>query len=591
MNVAHPYGVRQKMQRLLLIAIVILLGFGCTPPSPPVIGKPAVDQGPNWTLDTRARFYSQDQGSRIMPVRWMKALKQPNGDPFLANNLTRYGYLSNDENPTSILPVGFTASGPVGGEVIGMTCAACHTRQIEVAGTAYRIDGGPAIADFQSFLADLDTAVNTVINDPKAFQGFAGAVLGQPATPEDQAQLMTDLQAWYLRYHTLMWKALPVDKPWGPSRLDAVAMIFNRLTGLDIGPPPSYLIPDNIRTADAPARYPFLWNAAIQDMTQWPGFADNGNDLLALARNLGEVYGVFGVFRPRQDPSIPFLQVDYITGNSANFDGLGKLEDLIKKIGPPKFQWPINEPLAKQGKTIFERETAQGGCQACHGIKEGPIRLFDQKTWVTRIMDVGTDGREHDLLGRDAQSGVLSGASIPSLTKPLKQNDTAFNILSTSVVGSILQAPFAEELQAQARLSVAPSGRRVSRTAGFLSLTPQMQQLQGAFKAPPTTQYKYEARVMQGIWAAAPYLHNGSVPTLADLLKPAAERPASFMVGPAYDPVGVGLAKVQTKFNYTLHTTDCADRNSGNSRCGHEFGTTTLTAAEKLALLEYLKEL
>ena len=77
-------------------------------------------------------------------------------------------------------------------------------------------------------------------------------------------------------------------------------MIFNRLTGLDLGPPPSYLIPGNIQKAAAPVRYPFLWNAAIQDHTQWPGFADNGNTILGLARNLGEVYGVFATFAPQK---------------------------------------------------------------------------------------------------------------------------------------------------------------------------------------------------------------------------------------------------------------------------------------------------
>jgi hypothetical protein len=96
---------------------------------------------------------------------------------------------------------------------------------------------------------------------------------------------------------------------------------------------------------------------------------------------------------------------------------------------------------------------------------------------------------------------------------------------------------------------------------------------------------------MQGIWAAAPYLHNGSVPTLAELLKPASERIKSFKIGPAYDTVNVGLAVEQSEFNYTLTTTDCTDRNSGNSRCGHEYGTTQLTPAEKKALLEYLKTL
>jgi hypothetical protein len=100
----------------------------------------------------------------------------------------------------------------------------------------------------------------------------------------------------------------------------------------------------------------------------------------------------------------------------------------------------------------------------------------------------------------------------------------------------------------------------------------------------------YESRVLEGIWATAPYLHNGSVPTLADLLKPVLERPATFRVGPAYDPVNLGLAIEQTKFDFTLKTTDCSDQHSGNSRCGHEYGT-QLTPSEKKSLLEYLKTL
>ena len=101
----------------------------------------------------------------------------------------------------------------------------------------------------------------------------------------------------------------------------------------------------------------------------------------------------------------------------------------------------------------------------------------------------------------------------------------------------------------------------------------------------------YESRVLQGIWSTAPYLHNGSVPTLAELLKPADQRVAAFKIGPSYDIQNVGLAVEQSQFNYTLATADCTNLNSGNSRCGHEFGTTTLSADEKKALLEYLKTL
>jgi hypothetical protein len=72
--------------------------------------------------------------------------------------------------------------------------------------------------------------------------------------------------------------------------------------------------------------------------------------------------------------------------------------------------------------------------------------------------------------------------------------------------------------------------------------------------------------------------HNGLVPTLNNLLKPVAER-----------PVAVGRATVQTKFDYTVKTTGCADRNSGNRRCGDEFGT-SLPPGEKPTLLEHDKK-
>ena len=399
------------MQRGLALRAAACLAAisACTPNAPPPNGNAGssavmVDQGASWNAATRADFYTRDQGSQIMPLVWLTALEQPSGAPFLADSLARYGYLPNEENANG-LPVGFTSAGPEGSEIAGMTCAACHTRQIEVDGVAYRIDGGPAIVDFQSFLADLDTAVGTVLATGPAFDAFAAKVLGGSATADDRTALRQALELWYLRYHTLMTRALPTD-PWGPGRLDAVAMIFNRLTGLDLGKPPSYLIPENIQPADAPVRYPFLWNAAIQDKTQWPGFADNGNDILGLARNLGEVYGVFATFHPQKD-ALRILGVNYLANNSANFDGLSRLEKLVRKLGPPKWPWAVDAALAAQGKAIYERPTAQGGCTECHGISKGEVRFLDEQTWKTPLLDVGTDTKEYDILGWTARTGVL----------------------------------------------------------------------------------------------------------------------------------------------------------------------------------------
>ena len=69
-----------------------------------------VYQGADWTAESRETFYTQDQGSRIMPLAWMQALKQPDGEPFLADRLERYGYLPNSLSATPDLPVGFTVA-------------------------------------------------------------------------------------------------------------------------------------------------------------------------------------------------------------------------------------------------------------------------------------------------------------------------------------------------------------------------------------------------------------------------------------------------------------------------------------------------
>ena len=183
------------------------------------------DQGPNWTSELRADYYSQDQGSKMIPLDWLRSLNQSNGQPFLSDNLARYGYLPNPAN-TNGLPVGFTASGPAGTQTVGITCSACHTRQITAEGKAYRIDGGPAIVDFQGFLSDLDTAVGNAVSSEAAFASFAASVLGSHSPdPEDVSALRKEVDAWSLRFHTLVSRALPMH-PWGPGRLDAVSMIF-----------------------------------------------------------------------------------------------------------------------------------------------------------------------------------------------------------------------------------------------------------------------------------------------------------------------------------------------------------------------------
>ena len=101
----------------------------------------------------------------------------------------------------------------------------------------------------------------------------------------------------------------------------------------------------------------------------------------------------------------------------------------------------------------------------------------------------------------------------------------------------------------------------------------------------------YANAPLDGVWLRAPYLHNGSVPTLWDLLQPAGARPARFYRGNnLYDPQRMGFVADQPSADgralFAYDTT-----RPGNGNAGHEgdaYGT-TLPDADKWALIEYLK--
>ena len=98
----------------------------------------------------------------------------------------------------------------------------------------------------------------------------------------------------------------------------------------------------------------------------------------------------------------------------------------------------------------------------------------------------------------------------------------------------------------------------------------------------------YANHPLDGIWLRGPFLHNGAVPTLRDLLEPPERRPKVFYRGyDVYDRTKVGFvsdvpgANGQTFFRYDTSV-------PGNSNGGHIYGT-TLSDADKSAIVEYMK--
>ncbi len=104
------------------------------------------------------------------------------------------------------------------------------------------------------------------------------------------------------------------------------------------------------------------------------------------------------------------------------------------------------------------------------------------------------------------------------------------------------------------------------------------------FEQPAGVEYCYKARPLNGIWATAPYLHNGSVPNLDELLKPAAQRAQKFRVGSReFDAERVGFRTDVGDFEFDTAL-------PGNSSAGHEYSL-ALTDLERKQLIEYMKSL
>ena len=112
----------------------------------------------------------------------------------------------------------------------------------------------------------------------------------------------------------------------------------------------------------------------------------------------------------------------------------------------------------------------------------------------------------------------------------------------------------------------------------------------------------YKGRPLTGVWATPPFLHNGSVPTLYDLLLAPLDRPKSFPLGTReFDPEKVGYVtdksspqyltdKAKQENTFTFDTHDAAGKPiPGNDNGGHDYGNARFTDAERWALVEYMK--
>lgn len=542
-----------------LHAGVLLIGMtlaGCDAKGPAISDGEAVPGAANvvnlaqgWSQDVQDQAWFASFGSRLVPYRWLLHLEAADGSGRLADPdyLAGFGFLPQTpttHNPDG-LPVGVTrARDGEGNEWAGLGCAACHTGEVRHGAQRIRIDGGQAWLDFTAFERALIESLSATAEDDATFARFADAL----DTAEDQRIGLRDALTERAEALDARHRMDATDVAYGPGRLDAFGQIFNAVAVDFLG------IPENRRAPDAPVSFPALWTAPHLDLVQWNGSAPNAGPG-PLIQNITTALAVYG--------HAELAGHDGMAGYPTNidFESLGKIQDWTYQLTAP--QWPqdilgkLDIAMQARGEQVYATE-----CGSCHARIDPRDPKRKPLAVLTPLSDVGTDPRMvRNFLDSRSRSGALQGRKQAVLAgAPLGAEAPTIDLVIHVAIGSALRHPLASVRDA---------------VVGYHDVH------KAAINQHPDY---YKARPLDGIWASAPYLHNGSVPTLAALLRQPEQRPARFHVGTGqFDADSVGLADISegSLFDTAL---------VGNGNGGHLYGT-ALPEKDKRDLLEFLKSL
>ena len=529
----------------------------------------------NWTEQERQYFYFADQGSRLVPYAYFLQLEQADNNQLFRsdNNMLRFGLITTIKslrNPDG-LPIGFARNK----DYMGPTCAACHTQQINYKNQVMMIDGGQSFFDLQKFLSALTLSMQVTLENADKFARFQQGVLGDSASDAQKNKLKQSLKKTYE-----MHKAYALDNhtnvTYGYARLDAFGAILNRaLTATGEK--------NNTNPPNAPTSVPYIWDTPQHDYVEWNGSQSNSN-IGAFARNIGEVIGVFGELETKKANWLGLVDGGY--ASSIQTAALRKLEKMVAKLHSPV--WPaqlpkINRNLAKQGRVLYEKH-----CIACHVDinRTDPKRMIQVR--MSTLSEVKTDPKmAQNAIFNKGKSGKLEGQPRYYVAgEPLPKVAPAIDIANNLMVGVIKNNPLQAYL-AQKDAKQFGHGDEIHPPKYVDGKIVKMgQEVSQQFLL------AYKARPLNGVWSSAPFLHNGSVPNLYQLLLPAKERAKQFYLGSMeFDPKQVGYEMNQVKEAFLFDTTI-----AGNSNAGHEYGAgygnvTAMTEQQRWALIEYLKSL
>jgi hypothetical protein len=533
----------------------------------------------NWDRWDSLWFYTTTQGSDFLPYDVFVNLEQKDSQRLFRDpvNISRYRYLpqrASWDNPDA-LPVGFVKDSFQNKDYVGFTCAACHTAQINYRRTGMRIDGGPALSDMEGMLAALEEALNATLHDNEKLSRMS-AKLGSNVT-DTRARLQQTLSTLseYNRINTPAFGDVVVH--YGYGRLDAFGRIYNRVL--------AHLTPGeaNFNPSNASVSYPFLWDTPQHDYVQWNGVGDNNDGsptgfLGPLGRNTGEVLGVFATFSLEKQKN----HLGYFS--SADKRNLVRLEKHLASLESPSWPEeilpPIDHQLADKGEQVFK----QYKCDLCHG-DDREFRRNDPKRHVVAqfasVDIIGTDPTmAANALNYQGKTGLFKGERMDFGSKTKFGDKTPVVFALQKAVKGVIVARDPDKSWLRARgewlydLVASLFDNPVKKTERHVNF-----EINTDF---PNNLNAYKARPLNGIWATAPYLHNGAVPNLYEMFLPSCSdeeiasgkkcRSNHFTVGSReFDPINVGFVQKDKASYPGIFEFDTSLPNNSNK--GHQYSS------------------
>lgn len=431
------------------------------------------------------------------------------------------------DDPRYALPLGMSRRNVRGLDVVYLNCAACHT------GTLRDAPGGPQrwVAGMPAHQFNLGAWGKFLTTVPKDQKFTPQRFLDQiDAMQNDSHRLVPKpdfIDRLILRYYAIYLMR------------DKLLVLGQRLSFIDN----STWGPGRVDTFNAPkALLNFPMDHA--DPKELMGNCDfpsvwnqgprkgmhlhwDGNNTSVDERNLSAAFGT-GAYPPILDR-----------------DRVLRMAKYLETAQPPAYPYAIDQQLASRGKLVYEEY-----CARCHGTSQPPFRT------------TATGGSACDYKRPDAEC-VGTVVPIENIGTDASRLNSYTWLLAVNQ--STLYAGYEKDW-------------------GFNDPYPQR------FHLFHKT-HGYANSPLDGIWLRAPYLHNGSVPNLRELLEPSSARTRVFYRGnDVFDRQNIGfVSDLPSQGGRNFYRFDTTKPGNGNE--GHEgpaYGT-TLPPSEKQALIEYLK--